>query len=565
MYSIIHLMLCVYYIAMGYYNNKYFAMAMQRKRDNPRDTPKKTTFHSTIMHLQQSEAHGSVGLQQILELYAQGQTPGALNYVRTLMKTKGALHRAVKQDILDIIRQKPDENPERNTWYKQLRASRMLGHADFILLLKEVAVEQPSNVFSAIHDQGSALAQILRLQGVDMQDAVSAVAESMLLQNKHRVLEYIAEIGYSNTLKHLSKDVGGMQSFINLVSETLTESIRTDEDVKRTVHRTITLYFDLARIDFTLVLLTPVFSYLGPVLAAAFRRHGTEASARAIFGSMTERIDEISDNSQALFASLLPHNPHCGENGGVLDFLLSLVPYEDMLGTLSECIARDMVLNRTLKEVLLDVLVAKIGAQRMIGVHIIMNDFLRFGDMQVSREAVISDSVSALLGDTVAVSKDVSVFYFTFSSHSWPEHNLADIDEVFSLVEHTPKDLPPGAKMEELLQQRSLIAPGARRRAPSLSGLPISIEYIDAHTYVEVLVSEGGETMRLVIPVLFLIHREDCARGGPGHPPGWAEKNGLVTEKEKAMIRRFWVEVRRRLAAKAQETEGAVYKQESRL
>jgi len=456
-----------------------------------RPTLKRTGFFKTQTSLQKLSLEESLSLSDILEIYTKEQTKGFLNYVGAILKKKGVIRSCVKKDIELSVEEV--SCTKQSKMYRRLYKYNLLDESEIVQLLKDLAASQPQTTFEAIQKQNSRLLSILNVINIDTADAISIVARTMLEQNRENVLDYINSTAHSETLRHLVKDSEGMCSLVKYIADSLSKKIETPQCIKTVIDKVISMHISLVKIDFTLVLLNPVIQHIRPVLSEILLKFGPVVGAEMLFYGVSMRIDEIIEDSNSSGQEDGGAHGPASFQGDILDFLLSLIPYDSMIETLALSISRDYVLDRTTRQKFLRILEGKIGQCRIANINIIKGDFERFCGPLISEERALQDSLSAFKGSSaVAVSERASARSFVYSQHYWPENNHALPEDTlkFALKPNTPNP-----EDEQSAGQKA---------HPSASKDQIVFEYSKRHTYVDITVMENGREKNITVPMVYL-------------------------------------------------------------
>ncbi|OAG29696.1 hypothetical protein NEDG_00829 [Nematocida displodere] len=479
---------------------------------------KRTAFMATQRQVETLQLEEELTPEHLVKMFLEGQTKGSLNYVRATLKRKGILHSVIKKDLVSAITH-PVSSMSRSKTYQDLCTHKILERTEIARILKDIAVCHPEKTFASVQSPNSSLVQVFKVTGLDISDAIAIVAKSMLAQNEGRVLEYIGELNYSTTLKYLIKDVEGMTQLVGSITKALTANIQTVEDTRTMIGHTIDMHTSLVKIDYTRVLLSPILFCLKAALSEKLVQFGEDRGAETLFYSISKRIKDIvmEDPSEKHRQAFLGG---ASAQGDILDFLLSLVPYDNMIETLALSVTQDLVVRRECRDVFLRSLESKMGPFRMANIHIIKKDFEQFVAHQVSPKQVFEDTLPSILEHPkISLGKNALISSFVYSQHYWPKNNFFLLEE----IETPPKHQAPKHQ-----------APAKQRAKPE----KIALDYTKNHTYVDILIEHHSRKKNITIPIIYLIYID-------GDPSKEAPEQLLST------IARFWARTRRQM-----ETEG---------
>ncbi|KAI5172051.1 hypothetical protein NEFER03_1296 [Nematocida sp. LUAm3] len=433
---------------------------------------KKTVFSRTKERIEALREHS---LQSIMDFYQEEEEKREIIYVKSILKRKNILHLVLKKEVKRIL-----ENRSFNyTLYYNFYKKSLFDQSDLISVLEEVAEESPEKLFHEAK-KNKDLLNILSVVNLDSSDLLSIVGKVLLFQNRERVLEYINEKKYSMTLKYLISDLKGMEMLIHSISSALTKNISNIKEIRKMIEQIITMYIDLSKIDFTLVLLAPIITYIRLPLIKKILSLGPDVGAEILFHTISKRLTEILGESNEQEESL---------QEDLIDYLLSLIPYDNILETLAFSISRDYILNRKNRYNFLQILERKIGIFRISNINIIKKDFLYFSGIKIEKKNILED-ISKIINPnpTITLAKDLLLNSFVFSHYYWPENNYSSAEDLFSpepeLETPSPPQefTPPHENIQEL----------------------VLFDFSKCHTYVDITIESKGKEKRVTVPLIYL-------------------------------------------------------------
>ncbi|KAI5181503.1 hypothetical protein NEOKW01_1684 [Nematocida sp. AWRm80] len=251
------------------------------------------------------------------------------------------------------------------------------------------------------------------------------------------------------------------------------------------VDKLISLHCGLVKIDFTLVLLTPIITQLQKALEKTFVMFGSDIAASTLFSVIAKRADDIiesiSDISTSATNIVSPEND-------ILDLLFSFVPYENIIEALSLTICRDYILSRTNRDRLVKILENKIGSFRLTNINIIKKDFEYFNRLKENKNIVLKDILTSLQADShTFISDTLVVDSFVYSEHYWSENNLGSLEDIFN--------------------ERIQVPPYQTDTKDNKLKDKLSLHYTDNHTYVDITVEHNNKSIDITIPMIYLTYK----------------------------------------------------------
>lgn len=493
---------------------------------------KRTAFFRTKRRLESLEPSRPLCLRRIVQLYRSEQTQGSLNYARAILKKKQIIYMSLKENMVGVITGAAG-NAEVEV-YRELQRCKVLEQAEIVQILKEAVMAHPEPTFQAVTGQSAALLEIFGLVQLDISDAVSIVAKGMLEQNKGRILAYINELTYSFTLKCLIKDGAGMAYLARTITEALTEEVDTPGKIREMVSQVISVCLSLVKIDFTLVLLNPVLTYLKPALTKTMLQCGPDIGAESLFSGISSRIEELVEEAPGHDrAGAAPHSTPLICRESILSFLFSLIPYDSMVETLALTISRDLVLGKGSRKRFLQVFEDKVGTCRISNVNIIKEDFAYFSPPKLPAAGVLAEATKAFRdAPQISIPEDVAVCPFVCSNHYWPENNFSLPEDLLSFssaprAEAAPIPAFPQGPAAPLPDPGLYLPRPLTLHHNEDAADKISLSYLKEHSYAEITVEENGKSLDLVVPVMYLEYfigrAGECAGQQPTLPPAVAE------------------------------------------
>ncbi|KAI5184738.1 hypothetical protein NEHOM01_0340 [Nematocida homosporus] len=445
---------------------------------------KRTTFFKTQAGINQLLHTEEPSLASIMNIYLKEKRNGSLDYARALLRRRGIVYASLKREIFQMAVHKQVSGCIELV-IQQMHACGLLERTDLVKVLRQLTEEHPQQVYQVMHQPQNTLLGIFKIIDLDTFDAMAIISRTVLEKNKDRVLDYINEQTYSQTLKYLTKDVQGIKYLIDTISQALIQTVDQPATIKNMVDRAISLYISLEKIDYTRVLLTPIITNLKERLARAILTFGAEVGAETFFRAISRRLEEIIAHSGAT-SPMCPTEERLVHQEDLLDFLFSLIPYNSMVETLALSISRDFVLNRASRYQFLQILEQKFGTQRLTNISIIKNDFQYFSQVHIPPAqalAAVQTRLASIAEIEFAPKPQVSSF--VYSCHYWPENNYASPEDVFSTtIEHTPTQ------------------PSAHPHPNTNNTL--ALDYAREHTYANITVTSHGRSQDFTLPIIYL-------------------------------------------------------------
>ncbi|KAI5161566.1 hypothetical protein NEAUS03_1657 [Nematocida ausubeli] len=441
---------------------------------------KRTEYFATLCKLVHLSPKNPMPLTEIVELYKKGSLSGSINYYRAILKRRRIVYASIKASIQETLKNTSVPS-DKISIYEELYSASLVTDQEILEIFREFSQVHPNEMFSALEDPDSFLLKICRLIRTDFSESVCVISRTMLECNMHMLLEYISKREHSKTLKYLIKDIEGMGYLKENILISLVEGVDTLEGIKDMLNKVITLHISLTKIDFTLVLLTPIMEHIKERLSERLNSCGSDLAAEVLFGIISSRGRELVENVQEIGRDKGKSKVQL--QGDVLDFLLSLLPYDSVIHTLALSISRDCILYRSDRNELIRILEGKLGFYRASSIGIIKRDFEYFCGIKVSEADVFEDVLKGTcIPREVFQGGTLGIENFIVSEHYWPENNYQSWD-----------DLLGGAG-----------AWGDKQGVKNNLNEQISLEYSDKHTYLDVSVEVGGKVVDLSVPIRYV-------------------------------------------------------------
>lgn len=471
----------------------------------PSSLLRKTEYCKTLSKLTALASKKPIPLQQIIKLYRQGILKGSLNYYRAILKTRSIVYESIRRNMFAIINSQ-DQDGLKIEMYEEIYTANLVTDREILEIFKEFSREHPNEMFTALENPKSFLIKLCRLIKTDLAESVCVIARTMLESNISCLLEYINSRNHSNTLKYLIKDIEGMAYLKNNILNHLVCDLSTVKALESLFSRIISLHISLSKIDFTLVLLAPVMEHIKEGIKPYLDSFGMEISAEVLFRIISQRASELVQSVNE--TGTKKERTKMQVPGDMLDFLLSLLPHENMMQALALSTSRDFILARTNRKELVAALESKMGLYRTSNIGIIRKDFEYFSNVEISKSKVyldVTENSACIPSDIFAGDRKPVVNHFVFSEHYWPESSTQAWDDLFT-----------GSPDCNIQKNRNTYSPSCNQ---------ISLEYSKKHTYLDITVEVKNVPMEISVPISYVeyLYNTNC-----------------VTEKEGLVIKAFW-------------------------
>lgn len=444
---------------------------------------RKTEYFKTLSKLTNLTSAQPISLKKIIKLYRKGILEGSLNYYRAILKTRNIVYASIQKSMHRIINAH-DTDKSKICIYEELYSAELVTDEEILGIFKEFARMYPDEMFTALENPESFLLKLCRLIRTDFSESICAIARTMLESNISCLLEYIDKRQHSKTLKYLIKDIEGMAYLKKHILEHLLCNISTVKALECMFNRIISLYISLSKIDYTLVLLGPVMEYVKNGISLHIKAFGAETSAEALFRIISKRATELIKSVEE--AGTGKDKGKLQVPGDVLDFLLSLLPHENMMQALALSISRDYILARSNRQELVSTLENKMGFYRSSNIGIIKKDFEYFSNIEISKSKIYRDVTDStcIPAEIFSASKKPVINYFAYSEHYWPENNTQGWD-----------DLPVNCLSLSIQKTKN---------SHTLAHSQITLEYSRKHTYLDITVKINNMSFELSVPIAYV-------------------------------------------------------------
>ncbi|KAH9386509.1 uncharacterized protein NEMAJ01_1405 [Nematocida major] len=468
---------------------------------------KKAEYVDVLYKLSHMNRTTPIPVRRILDLYREGMLPGGLNYYRAILKKRNIVCVSIRESLHRIMSEGGSTQID-ITEYRELYRANLFTDKEMLEIMKEVSKAHPNEMYRALECTNSFAKELLRLISTAYSESVCVIARAMLEENVGCLLEYINSTHKSKILKYLVKDNEGIEYLKKNVLASLTHSVSTVEDMREMIDQTITLHIALCKIDFTLVLLAPVIGYIKKDLSAKLESFGCDLAAEALFSVVSQRACDVIKNAEEIGKEC--ENTKFQLQGDVLDFLLSLLPYDSLIQTLALSISRDCILARSNRNKLIRILEDKLGFYRTSSIGIIKKDFQYFSSTQVPEKQIYRDVVSGTcIPEELFSQGGLGMEHFVVSEHYWPESSHQSWEDLM-----TAQDVPSS------IQKMHGAAPKKLDE--------VSLEYTNKHTYLDITVEQHGTSVDISVPIQYVEYL-------------YSTKN--MSEQEVCVIREFWAEL----------------------
>lgn len=398
--------------------------------------------------------------------------------------------------------------------YVEIYTANMVTDEEILEIFKEFSQIYPNELFAALENPDSFLLKLCRLIRTDFSESICVIARTMLESNINSLLEYINNRQHSKTLKYLIKDIEGMAYLKENILRSLTSSVGSVRAVKEMLHKTISLHISLSKIDFTLVLLTPVMEYIKSNLTEKLQHFGSDLAAELLFNIISQRSCELIKSTEEIGKG--NDKIKSQGQGDILEFLLSLLPYDSMIHTLALSISRDCILARSNRNELIALLENKLGFYRTSSIGIIKKDFEYFSAVEMPKDQIYTDVVGATcIPKEVFSGQNINVDHFIVSEHYWPDSNYQCWDDLLST--------PSAGNVQKTETVNSQLHN------------QITLEYTSKHTYLHITVEVNGRAIDLSVPIRYV---------------EYLYSSEGMTQNEVAVIREFWEHIEKQTLPK---------------